>query len=761
MLPRSLPSLVLGLLLVHLVSVTLRAENPAAAPLTYEVGVALQEDAAWPEDGLLLVARPPEDVEAEPIANAVSSPSVAPMSLPEPIGAGWTVTCKGDGVWCPTRVLLDETPRLRLPVFPQTSFEASLQPPRGEALPETLELLIEGWILQEGRPPVGFTVPANSEEGRLSWAGPARRQDLRITTEGWVPLYRWDVEATPDSSVKLGPLELVRGGSVCGFAEHARSGEILANLEVRLQPAVDPQAVLPPEEEERMLRLERQSSTNDRGFFQIAGVPAGGYRMTLLDLTGSLAPLSIQSVEVTAGTETCFPELSLSPFLTLTVQVDPPSDPTGLPWRVQALPLPPEAGESVHRVATLPDGTARVSGLRPKPHLIEVLSSDGQRFASLREELVDDLVLPIELDLVEIDGRVTVGDEGLAARIEIETGQMDKVRLESNEDGFFSGWARSPAHQLVLVEVTAEEPPLSRRVEIREPQIRDDVLVLRIRLGDRALQGRVEDPEGAPVSSAEVVVRNPDGRSQSRKTDADGRFEIQGLEEGSHQISAHHPDIGRSAWTSLEPPPQGSVDEVILTLEPETELAVEVRDASGSPVQGARVTLLFPPPAATWLRGFTDVQGQILLNAPDNPLGAAIVQVAAPSQMIWSGCLAREPEGFVVNLPSGPPGAARLVTRSSPDRPPPTGGEAVLLTDDRGMLTSSDLAEWTMLTTGALGGETVAGLAPGRYTRVWRSQPWWELAAELCLVGPPPGVEWETLAPGATVELPLDVRGVQ
>lgn len=724
----------------------------------YEALLVLQREAAWPEDGLTLLVQAPEADGAPARVIPVSGPSV--VQLPEEVTAGWKLTCQGDGLWCPTTALGAE-PRQPLPVFPRAVFHTELVAPRGEVLSEDFEVLVEGWVhSREGQLPFHFTVSAQTEKRRLSWAGPARVQDLRLTAGGWVPLYRWDV-AVQTSPVALGPLYLARGGSVCGFVHHARTGHPVEAIEISLRPAIDPQAVLAPADEARLQRFERTTTTNARGFFQVAGVPVGGYRVDLTDPQHHLAPHTVQPVDVAAGSETCFPEILLSPFLTLTVVVEPALDPSGLPWRIEALPLQPADGETVHRVETLPDGVAEIGSLRPKSYLVQVLSADGQRLVAEEHELADDFTLPITLDLVEVDGRVTLGDDGLSAQIEIETGQQDKVALESDEDGYFTGWLRYPEHRLLFATVESDEPPIRRRIEVREPRVHDGVITLRLQLGNRVLLGRVETEDEEPAPGAEIFVRGPDGRSRSHRADSQSRFELRGLEDGTHQVAARHPDYGRSRWTAIEPQPEGSAGETLLVLERDETVSVEVYSAGGQPVQGARVTLLASGQFSEPLRAYTDVQGRAALALPHGPPARAVLQIAASSHMLWTGCVSAEQDGYRVKLPSGPAATARLVTRASADRPPPTGGQAVLLTDDAGFFTASDLAEWQMLTTGSLGGEVVDRLAPGRYARAWVSTPWWELAAQLCTLGPPTGLDWEALPPGGIADLRLDVRAAQ
>jgi len=723
----------------------------------FEVLPVLEGRASWPEKGLTLLVSLPEASERPGSEIPVSEPIA--VRLPEKAAAGWQVTCRRDGVWCPTLELGAE-PRPTLPVFPLAVFGAELVAPRGEILPEDFQVVVEGWLrLSESRPPFHFIISASAVRGRLSWEGPAQVQDLRFSAKGWVPLYRWDV-AVEKSRVAVGRLPLARGGSVCGFVNDARTGRPVEAIEVRLRPAIDPQAVLPPAEEARLQRFERTATTNARGFFQVAGVPVGGYRVDLMDPDGRLAPHTLQPVEVRTGSETCFPQVLLSPFLTLTVVVDPAHDPEGLPWRVEVLPLPPEVGEAIHREATLPDGEAEVRGLPPKSYLVQVLSAAGQRLTAQEHALTDDLTLPITLDLVEIDGRVTLGDEGLAATLEIETGQQDKVALEANEEGYFTGWVRYPEHRILFVTVEADEPPIRRRIELLEPRVRDGVIRLRLQLGDRALRGRVETEDGEPVPKAEITVRGPDGQSRAYRADSDAGFDLRGLEEGPHQVSASHPDHGRSPWTAVEPQPEGSAEEVALVLKPDEELAVEVYSADGQPVQGARVTLLVSGPFSRPVVGFTDVQGRVSLGIQGIP-SRAVIQVAASSHMLWAGCVSPEPDGYRIQLPSGPAATARLVTRSSADRPPPTGGQAMLFTDTAGFFTASDLSEWQMLTTGSFGGEVVERLAPGRYARAWVTAPWWELATQLCTLGPRTGLSWEALPPGGVADLTLDVRAAQ
>jgi hypothetical protein len=112
-----------------------------------------------------------------------------------------------------------------------------------------------------------------------------------------------------------------------------------------------------------------------------------------------------------------------------------------------------------------------------------------------------------------------------------------------------------------------------------------------------ALTGSVTDPSGAPVGSALVLVRSsaPDERGAvlgDTETDANGDFEIRGLEPVAHRVRACHGEHGCAEEPALPGAP------IVLRLSGRGAFIGRVLSGSGVPDPGAVVRIL--PTAQSW-----------------------------------------------------------------------------------------------------------------------------------------------------------------
>ncbi len=130
-------------------------------------------------------------------------------------------------------------------------------------------------------------------------------------------------------------------------------------------------------------------------------------------------------------------------------------------------------------------------------------------------------------------------------------------------------------------------------------------LELRIADHDRAILGRVLDQDGAPVVGLEVKARRyrptrdatvlvPRSQAEQRaETDADGWFEISGLQEGEYEVRTLADDLYGSAKAIVH----AGADAVRLTVVERAELRVfgQVTSATGELLAGASVVQFGSP----------------------------------------------------------------------------------------------------------------------------------------------------------------------
>ncbi|MFG0317026.1 MAG: carboxypeptidase regulatory-like domain-containing protein [Planctomycetota bacterium JB042] len=104
---------------------------------------------------------------------------------------------------------------------------------------------------------------------------------------------------------------------------------------------------------------------------------------------------------------------------------------------------------------------------------------------------------------------------------------------------------------------------------------------------DGALEGRVVDRYGGPVSDASVLV---DGRRVAR-SDVRGRFRVETLFPGTVSVRVEHPAFAFPPPTELEVVPDRASPVLEIVGTPAHRLAVRVTDADGVPIVRAGVTL--------------------------------------------------------------------------------------------------------------------------------------------------------------------------
>jgi protocatechuate 3,4-dioxygenase beta subunit len=113
------------------------------------------------------------------------------------------------------------------------------------------------------------------------------------------------------------------------------------------------------------------------------------------------------------------------------------------------------------------------------------------------------------------------------------------------------------------------------------------------------VEGRVTDPQGAPIAGARVSARTIGdervswGRSRIEVTDAQGAFRAVGLPAGALTLLAERDGVGVAAW-GPDPVEPGGSRHVELRLGKGASLVGTVREADGRPAAGVTVHVLNP-----------------------------------------------------------------------------------------------------------------------------------------------------------------------
>jgi hypothetical protein len=281
----------------------------------------------------------------------------------------------------------------------------------------------------------------------------------------------------------------------------------------------------------------------------------------------------------------------------------------------------------VERTAwTEPDGTFHFDGLPAPPYRVEV---DHPRFAPASIDARDDEELEVELEAgaaVRGHARDALGDVPL---------EGVKVRLVSRGDpaGTVAQATTGPEGEFELRVVRAGDYTVTftkdgflqaRRALAHEagPRGLEATTIAPVELSPAAAaSGIVVDVLGDPVPGAEVT--RGDGWEDAVRTGPAGRFELPGLEPGTHRITARHPAAGQRASRPLRLEPRGHRDGLRLRL-PARYQAVATE--AGTVRSGVQVEL----EAAT-------VDGEPaarVREAPDGGLVAGDVVVAVDHQQV-------------------------------------------------------------------------------------------------------------------------------
>jgi len=255
------------------------------------------------------------------------------------------------------------------------------------------------------------------------------------------------------------------------------------------------------------------------------------------------------------------------------------------------------------------------------------------------------------LEVEEIDAlslaRAARRDEGTALRelLERHVSLADQARTAA--DGAFVFTRLSPAHYVVVARDRHHPSTVSHLLRLGDDNDADGLRVdLTLERG-LAIEGRVIDAEGEPVSGAIIgareVHRDRRGartlpflpkdtldvvrigerlRTRSTESEDDGSFRLRGLHPCSHGLLAKAPGNLRARAAGVD---AGETD-LVVRLEEGATLKGQVRFANGSPAAGVTVEVFSsrsvgegpprPPgllPRESGARGETDARGSFLL----------------------------------------------------------------------------------------------------------------------------------------------------
>ena len=201
------------------------------------------------------------------------------------------------------------------------------------------------------------------------------------------------------------------------------------------------------------------ATPNDRGFFQLAGIAPG--EMTVTVTRAGYLPAKISPVHVPEGGEIELDDVVLRRPVELERRFRPAMDLSGKPWDLILIDF--SGGEAPRLGTTDAEGTWKVPDLAPGQYVLLVADGQGTRMAEREIWLAPgETVQDVELDVVFVEGDVTLGDQPLVGRVVFGgTSGSVSVAMESDAEGRFAGVVSRTGSW--RVDVTAKDPRVFRR----------------------------------------------------------------------------------------------------------------------------------------------------------------------------------------------------------------------------------------------------------------------------------------------------------
>jgi len=635
---------------VALVWIVAPAQPKAAAEAEAQRPVVLHNrlvlPAPLPDEWAILLTRLPERTSEEAPSpprerQRIAVNGAGPLKLQLPCASRWDISAELPGFWVRRQELDvgtgDNPTELTLDLWPLGTVSGRLRmaPEAGRGgkppeLPKAVRLKTVPLpsFRQARRTPPGVVSCPVAESGTFRCTIPAGEYDLVITAEGTTPAYQWGIEVPAAVEAKLGDVTLRPGASVAAWVE-VEGGRIdPEKCLARLTPvACEADAAT-------LVRNERtavEAPVSRDGFVQITGLSPGIYALEISQ--PGFAPARVAALEVQPGRETFIPEpLLLTPPATFGLQIHPPLDPWGKPWRGTL--LYPRDGSPRSRTYAFQgvadeSGGFKVAEQTTGTFLVRIADSRGNFVFEEERDLTDGAVEAIEIERLWVEGRLSLGEEPLAGSVRFG-GHPDggRVTLEVDTEGQFSGFLPREGHW--LVDIDAAEPPLKTRLLTEVEATEEGTARVELNLPDNRVFGRVVDARGVPVPGSRVTADT--AGAQGVSADGQGRFEFRSLSPGWIYLGAEKKGVGMSEAVGVTVAEEGEVGPVELRLRPLQRVRGTVVSAGG-PVAEARVMIHPRPPAVGSADAVSGPDGTFVLDLPAGVTEA--VAVAGGAGHAW------------------------------------------------------------------------------------------------------------------------------
>lgn len=450
---------------------------------------------------------------------------------------------------------------------------------------------------------------------RIRCAIPAGIAHLRIEQEPFAPVYLWDVAAAPHATVDAGELPHRIASSISGWVRSERSGPVVGAA-VSLTRGEAGAASLP------------KTTTNAHGFFQLLDVPEGS--LAVHAKWQSAAASAFLSVTGPGEIRLAAP-LRLRALPELRVFINPPVEPSGMPWTVR-LDRRTANATFVQRVLSAPatpGGTWELPDVEPGDYVLSVFDANEDRF-HWEPLTVGDAAAPLFVDLhfVAFEGHLTLGGKPAAGEIEWFSSDGSAFTTEVRADGKLRGTAPRPG--VWKARVTLQPSQTTHTLPDSELRARADGTPARVdfELPAGRVAGIVVNDAGEKIA-ARVVVQRENGLTAHTDTDS-GSFAIEGLDIGDASIGAQAHD-GESGLQPVSVTEDGG-EELRLVVSQAAKVAGRLLDPAGRPVAGA-IVRGWSPAITKRVQDVSGLDGRFVLRVPKQ-LDALDLVVIAPDRPV-------------------------------------------------------------------------------------------------------------------------------
>lgn len=526
-------------------------------------------------------------------------------------------------------------------------------------------------------------------------------------------------------TVRLGKFDLVRGSAVLGWVVTADRSPIAKGTRAELRPRMG--GPLPGRDKEgRLASLAFDAPVNERGFFQIDGVPPGSYVLKVAQAPFAPGQVTVK-VLPDQVTEVANPPLTLDFPKVLELVLNPPLDAEGKPWSVELSQLDRSSMHMSKMASTIAgeDGTWKKEGLSQGSYMIRIASYRGDTWL-LRQIEIDDSPSPVFLDmeLVRVAGTVKLGETPLRALLTFG-GRFGAQRItaRSDDEGRFE--LVLPRAGAWAVHIESEAPPVIREVPDVHvaPRPGKDVAEIELELPDTWLRGRVVDESNKRVARAIVNVKTSGKTEESQvqgRSDESGEFEFSGLPPGPLLIGADADGERSSDRVTLQIVEGKDPEPVVLKVTPQLRISGTVVSATGA-VTGAKVKAApVGVPYFTARAVTSDAQGRFEIFLPP-AAREMFLAVAAPG---FAFRMLRLPVTQERQITVGvDQTAGNLILESDDPHTIPEAGSPYVVILHQGSLEALPLlSAWAMMAGEAPGSSTrstIPNVEPGEYRACW------------------------------------------